>query len=213
MQRRGGRRPGGPGACCLGAHRTGAGVSRTVTRPGLGCPAPRRHDDAPEGRAQHQPERWPAHRAHPARRAQLGARRRWLGLTALGVLAVSAAGCGHSAPAPAAPAVKTASAGTPQVKVIARCGTARTVANAPVRIEVMRGKVACPEALTIERNYTQAIREGKAPGNGGGGGPVDVSGWKCQGYPTEKVLSTGFASQCVRGGTKILAVLPPPKKS
>jgi hypothetical protein len=153
----------------------------------------------------------PTGRIRPAGRSWR-ARRSWLGLTALGVLAAGAAGCGHSAPAPAAPAAKTASAGPPPVKVIARCGTARTVANVPVRIEVMRGKVACPEALTIERNYTQAIREGKAPGNGGGG-PVDVHGWKCQGYPTEKVLSTGFASQCVRGGTKILAVLPPPKKS
>ena len=153
----------------------------------------------------------PARRSWPAGRGGR-ARRGWLGLTALGLLAAGAAGCGHSAPAPAAPAAKTASAGTPQVKVIARCGTARTVANVPVRIEVTQGQVACPKALTIERSYTRAIREGKAPGNGGGG-PVEVSGWKCQGYPTEKVLSTGFASQCVRDGTKILAVLPPPKKS
>ncbi|HEY1639663.1 MAG TPA: hypothetical protein VGG35_03165 [Streptosporangiaceae bacterium] len=153
----------------------------------------------------------PTGRIQPAGRSWR-APRTWLGLTALGVLALGAAGCGHSAAAPAAPAARTASAGPPQVKFVARCGTTRTVANVPVRIEVMRGKVACPEALTIERSYTQAIREGKAPGNGGGG-PVDVRGWKCQGYPTEKVLATGFASQCVRGGTKILAVLPPPKKS
>jgi hypothetical protein len=141
----------------------------------------------------------------------LRTRRTWLGLTALAAVAMAAAGCGHSAPA-AAPAAKTAKARTTPVKIVARCGTARTVANVPVRIEVTHGKVACPQALTIERDYTKAIAEGKAPGNGGGG-PVMVSGWKCQGYPTEKVLATGWASQCVRGGTQILAVLPPPKKS
>ncbi|HEU5418249.1 MAG TPA: hypothetical protein VFV41_11220 [Streptosporangiaceae bacterium] len=139
------------------------------------------------------------------------ARRTWLGLTALGAVTMLAAvGCGHSAPA--APAARTARTGTTPVHIVARCGTARTVANVPVRIEVTRGKVACSKALTIERDYARAIAEGKAPGNGGGG-PVMVSGWKCQGYPTEKVLATGWASHCVRGGTQILAVLPPPKKS
>jgi hypothetical protein len=142
-------------------------------------------------------------------------RRTWLGLLALAaVTMLAAAGCGHSAAA--TPAAKTAksspSAGPPALHVVARCGTSRTVANVPVRIEVTRGKVACTEALTIEHDYTRDIAEGKAPGNGGGG-PVMVNGWKCQGYPTEKVLATGWASRCVRAGTQILAVLPPPKKS
>jgi hypothetical protein len=47
------------------------------------------------------------------------------------------------------------------------------------------------------------------PGNGGGA-PVVVSGWTCQGYDTPEVLSTGNASQCHIGGTTILAVLPVP---
>ncbi|HUZ22202.1 MAG TPA: hypothetical protein VMV07_00395 [Streptosporangiaceae bacterium] len=110
-------------------------------------------------------------------------------------VALMAGGCGHPAAAASHPAT--------------RCGTARTVANVPVKVEVTHGTVACPEALTVERAYTRAIAEGKAPGNGGGG-PLDVSGWKCQGFPTPVVLKTGWASKCVRDGTEILAILPPP---
>jgi hypothetical protein len=118
-----------------------------------------------------------------------------LRLTALAAaVALVAAGC-HSAPAASQPATG--------------CGTARTVANVPVKVEVTHGKVDCPEALTVERAYTRAIAQGRAPGNGGGG-PLDVSGWKCQGFPTPVVLKTGRASKCVRDGTEILAILPPP---
>jgi hypothetical protein len=120
-------------------------------------------------------------------------------LTALAaVIVATAVGCGHSAATASHPAM--------------RCGTARTVANVPVKVEVTRGQVACSEAMTVERAYTSAIAQGKAPGNGGGG-PLDVSGWKCQGFPTPVVLKTGWASKCVRGGTEILAILPPPSSS
>jgi hypothetical protein len=115
--------------------------------------------------------------------------------------AVAVAGCGHSAAAPAA----AASAG-PKATI---CGTARTVANVPVKVEVTKGKVKCHAALTVERDYTKAIAAGKAPGNGGGG-PLTIKGWKCQGFATPRVLKTGWASQCVRSGTQILAILPPP---
>ena len=47
------------------------------------------------------------------------------------------------------------------------------------------------------------------PGNGGGA-PVVVSGWTCQGYDTPEVLRTGNASQCRSGGNAILAVLAVP---
>jgi hypothetical protein len=90
-----------------------------------------------------------------------------------------------------------------------QCGTARTPANVPVKIEVMRGQVTCPQAMTIEHHYANAIIHGKAPGVGGSG-PVNVGGWRCQGFPTPKVLKTGWASECVRSGSEILAVLPPP---
>jgi hypothetical protein len=116
----------------------------------------------------------------------------------LAAVTMTAAGCGHSAAAASQPAT--------------RCGTARTVANVPVKVEIARGKAPCPTVMTVERDYTKAIAQGRAPGNGGGG-PVTISGWKCQGFPTPVVLRTGWASKCVRGGTEILAILPPPKKS
>jgi hypothetical protein len=84
----------------------------------------------------------------------------------LAVIALTAAGC--SAPA--------------KTKTATLCGTARTVANVPVKVEVARGKLACPTAVTVERDYTKAIAAGRAPGNGGGG-PVKISGWMCLGLP------------------------------
>jgi hypothetical protein len=107
------------------------------------------------------------------------------------VVVTLAAGCGHSGP--------------PKSSVVT-CGTAKTAANVPVSIKVMKGHVACSDAMTVERNYAKAIMEGKEPGNGGGG-PVVVSGWRCQGFDTPKVLKTGWASECTRSSDEILAVL------
>ena len=50
---------------------------------------------------------------------------------------------------------------------------------------------------------------GRAPGNGGGG-PVTVNGWKCQGFPTPELLKTGDASKCVKDGAEILEILKTP---
>jgi hypothetical protein len=50
---------------------------------------------------------------------------------------------------------------------------------------------------------------GRVEGNGGGA-PVAVSGWMCQGYPTPEVLSTGDVSQCHTSSAAIVAVLPVP---
>ncbi len=107
----------------------------------------------------------------------------------LPALAVTA--CGSSAKPAAAGPVK--------------CGTSRTAANTPVEIEVMKGQVACTAALQVEHSYAVAIREGKEAGNGGGG-PVKVSGWTCQGYATPHVLQTGQTSRCVKAGTELLAI-------
>jgi hypothetical protein len=128
--------------------------------------------------------------------------RRWSSAGHLVLLAAAAAlvaGCGH----PAAPAA-TKAASHPATP----CGSAKTPANVPVQIEVAKGKVACPEALTIERAYTSAVAQGRAPGNGRG--PVQVSGWKCQAFTTPVSLKTGDVSACYRSGAEILAVLPPP---
>jgi hypothetical protein len=87
------------------------------------------------------------------------------------------------------------------------CGTARTAADVPVIIKVATGSVACSTALEIENEYAARIRAGQVPGTGGGA-PIRVGGWTCQGFNTPQVLSTGDASRCRHGETSILAVLP-----
>lgn len=88
----------------------------------------------------------------------------------------------------------------------ASCGTTKTAADVPVLIKVAKGTVDCGTALRIENEYAAKIRSGQVPGNGGGA-PVKVGGWTCQGYNTPEVLSTGNASQCHTAGAAILAVL------
>ncbi|HUC57503.1 MAG TPA: hypothetical protein VMA95_08880 [Streptosporangiaceae bacterium] len=108
---------------------------------------------------------------------------------------VLAAGCG------------SASNSTGSAPKVTACGSAKTAANVPVHIEVAKGNVRCATALAIENQYAKAIRSGKEPGNGGGG-PVKVNGWTCQGYATPVVLNTGKASKCTEDGNEILAILP-----
>ncbi|SRR6266567_2627238 len=116
---------------------------------------------------------------------------------ALVLLLTAAAGCSHSgSPSPGAATVTS-------------CGTAKSAADVPVKVEVARGHVPCGTAKTVEADYARAIRSGQAPGNGGGG-PVKVRGWTCQGFATPIVLHTGKASKCVRDGDEILEILPPP---
>jgi hypothetical protein len=89
------------------------------------------------------------------------------------------------------------------------CGTTRTAANVPVQVQVVHGQVSCPTAMQVERDYAQDIATGKVPGTGGGA-PINVQGWTCQGFTTPVVLKTGDASKCTRGGNEILAILPTP---
>jgi hypothetical protein len=119
---------------------------------------------------------------------------------AAAALAVTA-GCSSPASAPVKPKSAKATA--------TMCGTTRTAANVPVNIQVKHGQVACRTALKVERAYAAAIIAGKAPGSGGGG-PVHVNGWTCEGFTTPVVLQTGQASKCVRDGSEILAILPAP---
>jgi hypothetical protein len=97
----------------------------------------------------------------------------------------------------------------PTTASIQDCGTGRTAANVPVEIEVYRGQVACSTALQVEASYAKAIVDGKAPGNGGGG-PVSVEGWTCQGLATPQLLKTGETSKCAKDGHEIVAVLKSP---
>ncbi len=121
--------------------------------------------------------------------------RRGLGvLGSLWVCACLVTGCSSTPP--------TAGAG-------ATCGSTHSAAGVPVTIKVTKGSVNCNTAMQVENEYATKIKDGQVRGNGGGA-PVVVSGWTCQGYNTPEVLSTGNASQCHTGSATILAVLPVP---
>ena len=137
------------------------------------------------------PRRSPS-RARRVARARIGM---LFWLAALVLAAV--AGCTNSA-----------STGPVTRATVTACGTAKTAASVPVRVEIIRGQLACTTARAIERAYAAAVRSGRAPGNGGGG-PVKIQGWTCRGFATPIVLQTGKASTCVRDGVEILEVLPP----
>ena len=89
---------------------------------------------------------------------------------------------------------------------VQNCGPSKTAANVPVEVEIYRGTVSCAAAMKVEKNYADAIISGHAPGSGGGG-PVTVSGWTCQGFATPQVLKTGDVSKCSRHGTEIIEIL------
>jgi len=89
------------------------------------------------------------------------------------------------------------------------CGTSRTAANVPVEVKIYRGTVSCAAALSVEKNYAKAVEDGDAPGNGGGG-PVTVSGWVCQGFSTPELLKNGDTSKCTKKGTEIVEILKTP---
>lgn len=101
---------------------------------------------------------------------------------------------------------------SPAAGASGNCGTTKTAAGVPVIIKIAKGNVSCGTALAVENQYAALIKSGKVQGNGGGA-PVSVAGWTCQGYPTPEVLQTGDASQCHQGGVEILAVLPAPTAS
>ena len=110
---------------------------------------------------------------------------------AVTVSAAGLAACGS--PAPAASKVEN-------------CGASRTAANVPVEVEIYRGTVSCSVAISVEKSYARAIVDGQVPGNGGGA-PVAIAGWTCQGYSTPQLLKTGDTSKCAKKGTEILEIL------
>jgi hypothetical protein len=139
-----------------------------------------------------------------ARASRLRAAASWA-VVAMVALPLIAACSSSSAPK----AVRSAKGGKVVSAHPVTCGTTRTAANVPVHIQIKHGSVSCATALTVERDYAVAILHGKAPGNGGGG-PVSVKGWTCEGFSTPQVLKTGQASKCVQGSDEILAILPAP---
>ena len=75
------------------------------------------------------------------------------------------------------------------------------------------GKLTVEVRTVLGKNESRRLRtSGKVPGNGGGA-PVEINGWVCQGFSTPKVLATGQTSACRKAGQEILAVLPSPSPS
>ena len=126
------------------------------------------------------------------------------GIAVATILLIALAGCGSSGSSSTTTGKTTGAASD-----MTACGTTKTAANVPVNIQIARGQVACAVALAVERNYAKAILSGQVPGTGGGA-PVHVQGWTCQGFSTPVVLRTGQASKCVDGSKEILAILPNP---
>ena len=132
-----------------------------------------------------------------------------LALAVLTGCALTGCGAGGSA----TPAAATSMAQSPVPAATGhKCGTGKTAADVPVLVEIGQGPVGCPTALRIERDYASALASGKAPGNGGGG-PVTIRGWVCQGFNTPEILRTGDTSKCSKGPSEILAVLAMPSGS
>jgi hypothetical protein len=141
------------------------------------------------------------------RRGTMRGRSRAAAVCVLAMLLIGgAAGCG-SRSANVSPGAGGAGLGTGAARgPVTRCGTARTAAGVPVDIEI-QGRAACGDALAVERAYARALASGKVRGNGGGA-PVTIRGWVCQGFATPEVLATGRASACRKGTARILAILP-----
>ena len=125
-------------------------------------------------------------------------------------LALLIAGCGTSPGPPDAP---PAASGPPPATQLppprATCGTTRTAVNVPVIIEIEEGTAACSLAMRIQDAYTAAVQAGRVRGNGGGA-PVRVDGWTCQGLDTPQLLKTGETSKCAKAGREIVAILKTP---
>lgn len=102
----------------------------------------------------------------------------------------------------------SASAHTASPPVVT-CGATRTGANVPVTVKILKGSVSCAAAMGAENGYSAAVRSGKVIGNGGGA-PLKVGGWTCQGYPTPDVLRTGYASECHTAKAEVVAVVEVP---
>jgi hypothetical protein len=126
----------------------------------------------------------------------------WVG--AMLVAGVVVAGCGSSGGGPHGPVAAPSASQLAPPRVT--CGTSRTAANVPVIVEVEKGTISCPQAMRIQSGYTGLVRSGKVGGNGGGA-PVRVDGWTCQGTDTTTTVQTGEASECHKGTTEIVAVL------
>jgi hypothetical protein len=136
-----------------------------------------------------------------------------LGLAAGGLIAGCSAASGVSSSPGPGPGAAVSAGPTPQPTPSGKaCGNTRTGAGVPVIVKVTRGDVDCATAMRVEDSYATLVKHGQLQGNGGGA-PLSVSGWTCQGYPTPQVLATGAASECHTASAELVAVLALPVAS
>ena len=100
-----------------------------------------------------------------------------------------------------------AASGTATPDAAATCGHTLTAVNIAVMIKIGRGPVTCPTAMTVENSYSAVVRSGELRGNGGGA-PVSVHGWTCQGYTSAEIAQNNRVSVCAKGDEEIFAWLP-----
>lgn len=105
-----------------------------------------------------------------------------------------------------------AASGTTSSNAAATCGRTLTGVDIAVVVRIGRGAVSCPTAMTVEKSYAALIRAGGLRGNGGGA-PVSIRGWTCQGYTSAEIAQTERVSVCVKGSAQIFTVLPSPPPS
>src|ERR1700735_1328 len=74
------------------------------------------------------------------------------------------------------------------------------------------GCAASRTAMPVENSYAALIRAGGLRGNGGGA-PVSIRGWTCQGYTSVEIAQTERVSACVKGSAQIFTALPPTQPS
>lgn len=117
---------------------------------------------------------------------------------AVGLSAVAVTGCAASR--------------TTTSNAAATCGRTVTGVDVAVVVRIGRGAVSCPTAMTVEKSYAALIRAGGLRGNGGGA-PVSIRGWTCQGYTSAEIAQTERVSVCVKGSAQIFAALPPAQPS
>lgn len=122
-------------------------------------------------------------------------------IAALAAMSV-AAGCGSAHAA----RVGSGTSGGGAAGTGGSCGPAYTAGHVPIILKVGAGTVPCSQAQHVESAYNQEIVAGKAPGNGGGG-PVQLGSWTCEGFATPRILQTGEVSRCSSGGNQFDAVL------
>jgi hypothetical protein len=90
----------------------------------------------------------------------------------------------------------------------ADCGKVDAAGGAPAYLKVTTGSATCAEAVSVYQAFFAEIAEGKAPGQGSGGG-LAVRGWSCVIYPPDRIRRNGRGADCTKGGTTVTAFQNP----